>query len=209
MDIPSDSAIRPVPMILELSRYNEMIDHRKAVAAGVQEVMLCAGIGQLGDPYFVFNWQEFEELGAKVGAYWEFSPLVDWDVAVRCFLAQLYAVKYNPDKHTCWVAVETLSSRSAQGYAEDVRLFALSIHNAQAPNVGIYTSKEKWDHTVATFGDWGGSYPLWVAYYNTIVATPQIPSAWSKRGWEYWQYQEVVSSVPGIKGEITFNRKQP
>jgi GH25 family lysozyme M1 (1,4-beta-N-acetylmuramidase) len=201
-------AVRPVPMILELSRYNEMIDHRKAVASGVQEALLCAGIGQMADPYFVFNWQEFGALGAKVGAYWEFSPLVDWDVAVRCFLAQLYAVKYDPDKNTCWVGAEIESTRSAAGYSEDMRLFTLSIHNAQAPNVGIYTRKEWWERVFGHFGDWGKNYPLWCAFYNTIVATPQFPSAWANRGWEYWQYLKMVSTVPGIKGEITFNRKQ-
>jgi len=198
--------LKPVPIILELSRYNEFIVHREAVDAGLVEAILCAGVGRMADPYFVYNWTRFQRLGCKVSAYWQFYPDIDSRVQERCARAVLGGVDYDPAKSRAWVAVETPGKLDTRAYSECLYVFVHSLRNAAAPNVGIYTSKSKWEALIGQYGTWASGFDLWVAHYNLYVAEPDLPAPWKAGGWSYWQYQEVVSSVPGIPGEVTFNR---
>jgi GH25 family lysozyme M1 (1,4-beta-N-acetylmuramidase) len=198
--------LKPVPIILELSRYNEFIVHREAVDAGLVEAILCAGVGRMADPYFVYNWTRFRKLGCKVSAYWEFSPYVDSCVQERCARAVLGGVDYDPETSRCWVAIEIAGVLDQIAYSSEALIFTRSLQAAAAPNVGIYTSREKWRELIGAHGAWGSKFDLYVAHYNLYVQEPDLPDPWKTKGWSYWQYQEVVSSVPGIHGEVTFNR---
>jgi GH25 family lysozyme M1 (1,4-beta-N-acetylmuramidase) len=198
--------IQVVPIILELSRYNEFIDHQKAVDGGLVEAILCAGVGRMADPYFAYNWTRFKRRGCKVSAYWQFYPDIDKHIQERCARAVLGGVDYDPDESRLWVAIETVGKLNQSDYSTEACIFVRSLENAAAPNVGIYTSREKWRTLIGGHGPWGSQYPLYVAHYNLIVKEPDLPDPWKTRGWDYWQYQEVNSSVPGIRGKVTFNR---
>jgi GH25 family lysozyme M1 (1,4-beta-N-acetylmuramidase) len=201
--------LHPVPLIVQLSRYNEFIDFQKVRQAGIQEAILCAGYGRMADPYFAYNWREFRAIGVKVSGFWEYSPYEFDDIQARSCMAQLYAVRYDPGESAFWTAVEIPGTLVQADYSEACRLFTMAVRQTAAPNIGIYTSKSKWDQLMGTHGGWGGLYPLYVAHYNQVVTQPAVPGPWVKRGWDYWQYVELNSNIPGIKGKITLHRVRP
>lgn len=65
----------------------------------------------------------------------------------------------------------------------------------------IYTNLGTWDTYVKSKAFL--ECPLWVAHHTNDLS-PKLPSAWSKVGWDFWQYSRT-GKVQGINGDVDLN----
>ena len=145
------------------------------------------GLGAAGtnspDPYLSWNWPRITGKGLARGAYHFLDPALDGAAQASYFVEVVSAVGLETTD-MLWLDNETAGASPAAvaSCARDfmARLTSLRPHNP----CGVYSY---WDFITSGNCEGLGSYPLWLAIYQT--ATPGAPPPWSS--WTFWQYGET------------------
>jgi GH25 family lysozyme M1 (1,4-beta-N-acetylmuramidase) len=141
------------------------------------------GLGAAGtnspDPFLSWNWPRIKAKGLARGAYHYLDPGLDGAAQARYFVTTLSAVGLETTD-MLWLDNETAGASPAAvaACARDfmAQLVSLRPHNPR----GVYSF-----FSFITSGNCAGlgSYPLWLALFQT--ATPTAPAPW--RTWKLWQ----------------------
>jgi GH25 family lysozyme M1 (1,4-beta-N-acetylmuramidase) len=141
------------------------------------------GLGGSGtnspDPYLSWNWPRIKAKGLARGAYHFLDPSLSGSAQASYFVATLSAVGLETTD-MLWLDNETAGA-SAAGVAACARDFMTTLKSLRPHNpCGVYSY-----YDFITSGNCAGlgSYPLWLAIYQS--ATPTAPSPWSS--WKLWQ----------------------
>ena len=188
-------------MIVDVSRYNRVIDFSKLKAAGCTEVISRIGVGFNGDPFFGRNYSRARSQGMRVGAYYVPKWNMDCVMQVECCAAALDGVAWLPDSQI-WIDCESADGYSGANLRASINNFLLRLEKVLAVRPGIYTANWWWTPYVGNVS-WAKNYPLWVANY-TSGSKPLMPVGWTK--YAMWQYSET-GHVDGIVGHCDLNRR--
>lgn len=167
---------------IDISCWQGEVDFYKAKPL-VDFMYARSSIGLEEDSQFKRNWAEAERLNIPHGAYHYLLPELGWEKQAR-----LFASLAQGDCLVPMLDVEVADSFNQQQMASCVLKFCDLADKLFGRQIGIYTSRSKWDYLV---GDTGKCWPrpLWVAHY-TNADQPWIPTEWEKRGrtWSIWQW---------------------
>ena len=70
-------AIIRVVLVLDVSKYQGVIDFLKMFDEGVKGVIIKCGQGYILDPFFLMNWAKAKSAGVPRGSYWFYDSRVD------------------------------------------------------------------------------------------------------------------------------------
>lgn len=188
-------------MIIDVSRYNRVINFANAHAAGVDEVISRAGVGFNGDPMFGRNYKRAQDQGMKVGAYYVPKWNYDCIMQVECCAGLLDGAGWNRDAEV-WIDCESADGYSGATLRNAILSFLKELERVLKFHPGIYTANWWWTPLVGNVG-WARNYNLWVADYRVRPA-PQLPVGWNN--WRIWQYTES-GHIDGIPGTTDLNRR--
>jgi lysozyme len=145
------------------------------------------GLGGSGtnspDPYLAWNWPRIKSKGLARGAYHFLNPNLSGADQASYFVDTVGAVGLETTD-MLWLDNETAGASAADvaACARDfmTKLVSLRPHNPH----GVYSY-----YDFITSGNCAGlgSYPLWLAIYQS--ATPSAPAPWS--AWKFWQSGEA------------------
>jgi GH25 family lysozyme M1 (1,4-beta-N-acetylmuramidase) len=141
------------------------------------------GLGAAGtnspDPFLPWNWPRIRDRGLARGAYHLLDPGLDGAAQAGYFVDTLDAVGLETTD-MLWLDNETAGASPAAvaACARDfmARLVSLRPHNPR----GVYSF---WSFITEGNCAGLGSYPLWLAIFQT--ALPGAPAPW--RAWKFWQ----------------------
>lgn len=188
-------------MIIDVCRYNRVIDFAKAKAAGVDEVIGRIGVGFNGDPFFGRNYERARGLGLKVGAYYVPKWNYDSTMQVECCAAALDGVGWKQDAEV-WIDCESSDGLTGVSLRVSILAFLKELERVLKFHPGIYTANWWWTPRVGNTS-WARNYSLWVAHY-TSASKPLMPVGWER--WAIWQYSES-GYIDGIPGTTDLNRR--
>lgn len=188
-------------MIIDISRYNRVIDFKKVKLAGVTEAISRIGVGFNGDPFFGRNWRRAGDQGLICGAY--YVPKWGYDVMlqVECCAAALDGVGWDHDGEV-WLDCEVADGFSQAELRVRIQAFVTALEKYILVRPGIYTARWWWDPHVGNV-PWAKYHKLWVANY-TGAPKPLMPMGWTS--WLLWQYSET-GLVDGCPGRTDLNRR--
>jgi len=186
-------------MIIDVSRYNRVIDFKKATAAGVTEVISRIGVGFDADPFYARNYLRAQDELLKVASYYVPNWTYDRTMQLEAMAAMLDGVGWKQDSMV-WIDCEVANGYSGNTLRSAILSFMQAANALLGPTVGIYTGRWWWDPNVG-LTSWAQDYPLWTASYT---ATPLIPKGWTK--YALWQYSET-GKIDGIPGSTDLNRR--
>jgi len=186
-------------MIIDVSRYNRVIDFKKVKAAGVTEVISRIGCNFNADPFYARNYLRANDAGMKVASYFVPNWTYDRTLQLEAMAAMLDGVGWNRDSMV-WIDCEVTNGYSGTTLRNAIQQFMVSSNVLLGPTVGIYTGRWWWDPNVGQTS-WAANYPLWTAAYTTV---PLIPKGWTK--YALWQYSET-GKIDGIPGSTDLNRR--
>ena len=188
-------------MIIDVSRYNRVIDFKRAKAAGVTEVISRVGVGFNGDPFFGRNYRRAKEQGLKVGAY--YVPKWNYDAVMQAeaCAAALDGAGWAQDGEV-WIDCEVADGYSGPSLRNAVYNFLKVLETVIHVRPGIYTANWWWTPNMGNTS-WAKTYNLWMAHYTT-ASKPLMPAGWTT--WRIWQYSES-GRVDGIPGSTDLNRR--
>lgn len=200
-------------MIIDVSRWQGLIDWLRVKAAGVEEVVMRCTLGSVGvDDRYVTNWNGARSAGiTKRGVYHYFitgaPALAQADNILRVTHGDFGNLPLTIDCERTTREHEAMRNGwvfPRASYTAEV----LKLLEALAPKVThglqIYTSRVEWN-TITTQPPWALEYPLWVAHYNPYVARPDTPTGWNYALWQY----AFTGRVAGISGNVDMNRRNP
>lgn len=168
---------------IDVSQHQGEMDLEKAKPL-IGFLYVRASFGTNIDKQFHRTWGESGRLDIPSGAYHYLVPGSDWEKQARIFAD---TVQYGGELPPM-LDVETAGDLTQSQMASCVVKFCELADKLFGRQIGIYTSKMKWDGLV---GDTGKCWqrPLWVAHY-TNADQPWIPAEWEKRGrtWSIWQW---------------------
>ena len=147
------------------------------------------GLGAAGtnspDPFLAWNWPRIKAKGLARGAYHFLEPGLSGAAQASYFVETVSQVGLETTD-MLWLDNETAGSSPAAvaACARDfmARLVSLRPHNP----CGVYSY---WSFITAGNCAGLGSYPLWLAIYQT--ATPAAPPPWQE--WKFWQWSATSS----------------
>jgi len=188
-------------MIIDISRYNRLVDFAKAKAAGLTEVIARIGVGFNGDPFYAHNIQRARDNGLIVGSYYVPKWGYDRALQVEICAASLDGIGWKQNGEV-WIDCEV-----ADGYGKDelrarIHDFLIDLQKCIRYRPGIYTAQWWWNPNVG-MTTWAKDYALWVANY-TAGPKPLMPAGWTT--WLLWQYSET-GTLPGVSGRVDLNRR--
>ena len=186
-------------MIIDISRYNRVIDFPRAKAAGVVECICRAGVGFNGDPFYARNYQRAKAAGMKVGTYYVPNWSYDAMMQVEALAALLDGVGWKKDTEV-WIDCEVTNGFYGVTLRNAIQNFLARLETYTGLRPGIYTGRWWWDPNIGTT-TWAGKYPLWTAAYTPY---PLIPKGWT--AYAIWQYSET-GVIDGIPGSTDLNRR--
>jgi Glycosyl hydrolases family 25 len=141
------------------------------------------GLGGSGtnspDPYLAWNWPRIKAKGLVRGAYHFLNPNLSGAAQASYFVQAVSAVGLETTD-MLWLDNETAGA-SAAGVAACARDFMTELRSLRPHNPsGVYSY-----YDFISSGNCAGlgSYPLWLAIYQS--ATPTAPAPWSS--WTFWQ----------------------
>jgi lysozyme len=188
-------------MLIDVSRYNRIIDFKKAKTFGVTEVISRTGVGFNGDPFFGRNFRRAKLEGMKAGAYYVPNWTYDQAMQVEALGASLDGAGWAQDGEV-WIDCEVSNGFAGTRLRQAIQGFMMAAEKALGVRPGIYTARWWWDPNVG-LTSWAKTYSLWVANY-TAAPKPLMPKGWTD--WRIWQYSET-GIVPGIPGSTDLNRR--
>jgi len=188
-------------MIIDVSRYNRVIDFAKVKAAGVTEVISRVGVGFNGDPFFGRNYVRARALGLKVGAYYVPKWNYDTTMQVEACAASLDGAGWKQDGEV-WIDCEVADGYTGAALRNAIYNFLTKLEATLHVRPGIYTANWWWTPRVGNTS-WARTYQLWVAHYTTDIK-PIMPLGWTK--YAIWQYSES-GRVDGVQGNVDLNRR--
>jgi lysozyme len=141
------------------------------------------GLGAAGtnspDPFLSWNWPRIKAKGLARGAYHFLDPRLDGAAQASYFVETVSAVGLETTD-MLWLDNETTGA-SAAAVAACARAFMAKLVSLRPHNPrGVYSY---WDFITSGNCAGLGSYPLWLAIYQT--ATPGAPAPWTS--WKFWQ----------------------
>ena len=134
-------------MIIDVSRYNRVIDWPRAKVSGVSEVISRVGVGFNGDPFFGRNYTRAKQLGMKVGAYYVPKWNYDQTMQVECLAAGLDGAGWRQDGEV-WIDCEVTDGYSQAQLRGAIQGFLVAAEKALGVRPGIYTAKWWWNPNV-------------------------------------------------------------
>lgn len=188
-------------MIIDVSRYNRVIDFKKAREACVTEVISRVGVGFNGDPFFGRNYRRAKAEGMVAGAYYVPCWSYDKTMQVECLAAALDGAGWAQDDEV-WIDIELADGLSGAALRSAILSFMKAAEAVLGVKLGIYTAKWWWNPNIG-LTSWARDYPLWVANY-TVGQKPLMPLGWER--WAIWQYSET-GKIDGIPGSTDLNRR--
>ena len=192
-------------MILDLSRWQGVLDAAKAKAAGVVGVILRATIGDYyTDSMFAENWQRAADEGLLVGGYHVFKPSI---AAVRQIQHYIDVIGARVPDFPHTIDVELDDNLSNSTVTNCLKACMPYIPRVRGKLPAIYTRKYWWDDNIINDGtDWT-IYPLHVAHYTTNLV-PLLPRSWST--WAIHQYSADGNGLGNFYGvqsaDVDLNR---
>jgi len=204
--------------LIDVSRYQGVIDFGKVEAAGVSGVAIRATVGNYyTDPMFWVNLKSTQMTNLKKSVYHVVRP----DNTAQSQIARLQ--NEMKDKQTDFPIVLDLEKEGGQTNATCIKVIKECldlVYQWQKLMPIIYTAKWWWDVHMYTwsvtgkkFPSWTRNYPLWVAQYPWLnppydipdaVMPSIIPGGWEKTDWRLFQWTDK-STIPGVVGNIDKN----
>jgi GH25 family lysozyme M1 (1,4-beta-N-acetylmuramidase) len=141
------------------------------------------GLGAAGtnspDPYLSWNWPRIKDQGLARGAYHFLDPYLDGTEQASYFVETVGSVGLETTD-MLWLDNETAGA-SVAAVTACARDFMAKLVSLRPDNpCGVYSF---WDFITSGNCEGLGSYPLWLAIYQT--AAPGTPAPWSS--WKFWQ----------------------
>lgn len=167
------------------------IDFRKVRAAGINFVIIRAGIGTSKDIYFESNYQKAKAAGLNVGAYWYALALTEKDSLVEAQYA-LSAINGKQLEYPIYYDIEQQEILAkGKTYCSNIATKFCSYMESNRKFCGIYASKNPLEsHFTDTVKR---AYSTWVAqYYSTCTYTGP---------YAMWQ-KSCTGHVNGIEGDV-------
>ena len=163
-------------MILDISRWQGILDADKAKANGAVGVIIRATSGDYyTDPMFAENFQRAKDAGLLVGGYHVFIPTSS---AVRQIQRYIDTIGERDVDFPHTIDVEVASGQSPYTITTNLKACMPYIPRVRGKLAAIYTRKYWWDYNIVNDGtDWT-IYPLHVAHYTTSLV-PLLPRSWA------------------------------
>lgn len=184
-------SILRVVLLLDVSKWQGVIDFLKMKAAGVHGVIIKCGQGVLQDPKFTNNWSKAKLAGIPRGSYWFYDSRVDprvqaglwWDWIKSDRGGLMYFADYEENYFGPW--------RGHKYFKIFLQEFQ-RLSGFPSSKIGIYTGYYYWianSPTTLAELNWFSQFDLWLAWYTTNPANVIIPKPWTKL--ILWQYGTV------------------
>jgi Lyzozyme M1 (1,4-beta-N-acetylmuramidase) len=201
------------PLIIDVSKWQGIIDWPKVKMAGVESVKIRATMGGSGLDYmYRTNWARSRDVGIPDrGPYHYVTTSVMAADQVNNILRTTGGDFGSAITLDC-ERTDAEREASAAGwvfpkaeYTSRVRAM-IDLLEARGAKVEIYTSKREWE-AITTQPSWAKNYPLHVAAYpldpNDPFYRPPVPIGWP---WTLWQYT-FQGHVDGILGNVDMSRR--
>jgi len=180
--------ITRVVLILDVSKYQALINFVKMLDAGVAGVIIKCGQALVLDPFFLMSWAKAKMAGIPRGSYWFYDSRVDPEEQARKW-ANWLAQDKGELKH--WLDLEENYGGKYAGWQNWKKFLNkfMELSKLSPKDIGIYTGYFYWiAHSPTNLADlnWFGQFWLWLAWYTTNPANVKIPKPWTKL--KLWQY---------------------
>ena len=180
--------------IIDVSKWNGVIDFRQVIADGVRGVIIRAGFGSHSknkDPYFDVNYRGAKAVGLGVGAYWYAyadtvsGARIEAEACISVIAGKQfeYPVYFDIEEKNQLLKGKAFCTNIATIWCDTLKL------NGYLP--GLYMSKSHLeDYIDSTLAK---RYPIWVAQYADTCTY--------KGKYGMWQYTDK-GRVKGIKTDV-------
>jgi len=155
------------------------------------------------DPEFSHNWDQIKASGMVRGAYHFYVASDDPEGQANFFWQTITSYEASDlplilDIEEGSIAEEPISDEKLQ---DDVLYFleVLERLSGKTPMIYVDVSFANRYLYISEFN----RYPLWIAEY-THQSTPQIPSAWSEKGWFFWQRSDSYEDAD-FDGKVDYD----
>lgn len=202
------------PLIIDVSKWQGVIDWQKVRAAGVESVKIRSTMGATGvDFQYRANWAKSRDAGIPDRGPYHY---VATGVMAADQVNNILRTTGGDFGTAITLDCEKTSSENeaiAGGWVFPKASYTFMLRamidllEARGAKVEIYTSKPEW-LAITTLPTWAKDYPLHVAAYpfdpNNTVYRPAIPQPWL--AWNLWQYTSK-GHVDGIDGYVDMSRR--
>jgi len=192
--------------VIDISRYQGVVDFGAVKSAGVGVVIAKMGGGDAG-PYVDANWSTNRDgiraAGLKLGSYY-FNGPGQSPIAAADY--QFQNIGYQPGD---LVVIDVEGGAIAWSVSQVIEwVNQMLTHGVPASSIGVYMSA-----SVVNNYNWGpvaalGTF-LWVASYGANTGQPGTPPTvihWP--GWAFWQYTSN-GSIAGVPGRVDMSQIAP
>lgn len=181
-------SILRVVLLLDVSKWQGVIDFVKMITAGAHGVILKCGQGMFKDIQFDFSWMRAKLAGIPRGSYWFYDSRVDPKVQAANWWNWIKADK-GELMHFADYEENYLGAykgwRSFKIFLQEFQ----RLSNLPSSKIGIYTGYYYWianSPTTLAELNWFAQFPLWLAWYTNNPANVTIPRPWTSL--ILWQY---------------------
>lgn len=152
------------------------------------------------DPMFSVNWTAMKANGIYRGAYHFFEPEDDPISQADSFMKAVGSVSQN-DLPPMLDLEKMMKGISVEAYQARVHKWLTYMEEKFNKKPIIYTNPSFANKYLndSSFEP----YTLWIAEYD--VDAPEVPKAWSSKGWRIWQYNSK-GKVNGISGNVDMDK---
>ena len=185
---------------IDISRAQGAFDFAKAVKAGVEFVIIRAGIRTDEDTYFRHNVSECERLGIPYGLYWYFEAVDQAGFAAE-LSACIKSVSGLRPSYPVFCDMEEqqqIDNLTSKERTDMVLEFCESLNIAGLPS-GVYTNPA-WLESYYQKERIVGKYDIWLAHWTE---SPDTPSVYNY-GQKMWQWGIDNISGMDVDGDICF-----
>jgi GH25 family lysozyme M1 (1,4-beta-N-acetylmuramidase) len=172
---------------IDVSNYAGQFDWASTSGLSFGICRATQGLGAAGtnspDPFLSWNWPRIKDQGLARGAYHFLDPYLNGADQAAYFVETVSSVGLETTD-MLWLDNETAGASPA-AVAACAGDFMAKLTSLRPNNpCGVYSF---WDFITSGNCEGLGSYPLWLAIYQT--ATPGTPAPWSS--WKFWQSGET------------------
>jgi GH25 family lysozyme M1 (1,4-beta-N-acetylmuramidase) len=172
---------------IDVSNYAGQFDWASTSGLSFGICRATQGLGAAGtnspDPFLSWNWPRIKDQGLARGAYHFLDPYLNGADQAAYFVETVSSVGLET-ADMLWLDNETAGASPA-AVAACAGDFMAKLTSLRPNNpCGVYSF---WDFITSGNCEGLGSYPLWLAIYQT--ATPGTPAPWSS--WTFWQSGET------------------
>ncbi len=185
---------------IDISRAQEIFDFEKAVADGVQFVIIRAGIRTDADTYFERNVSECDRLNIPYGLYWFFEA-TDSATFERELSACIKTIQGKKPLYPVFIDMETRAQMDNLTNKERTDMavkFCETVKENGFPS-GIYANPN-WLENYYEKSEILGKYDLWLANWTE---NPNVPTRYDY-GQKIWQWGKDVLSGKEVDGDISY-----